>query len=479
MTVAGSDSAAPRYRFAGQDGAVWLGLRVVPLAALAAGVVLAVGGLYLGFPVPVAVLVLVAGVVLASVPIAGQRGAEWLGPLTRRATSAATSADRWSTNPCGALAVASSSSRVLRLPREYGRLRLLDAEGGAVGVVDDAAARAYTVVLAVAGVDRFTLMDPGEQAARLSGWGNALSGLAADPDIRRIQWVERAGPDRRDATAWLRERAATRDDADAVDDYAALATRLSSAARRHEVWLAVQLSRRSGGSRTGGRAAVGERVREVMSALLAADLVARPLPVAELGWLLRRFVDHQVGPVDAEPLVGQLGPSSRRTGWAELRTDDSWHRSFAIAGWPRVPVPASWLEPLLAGWSPPAVRTLSLHLQPVPPPVAAREARAARTRARLDRAERLRLGLTDAPAIAWAETDAEDTEQELLAGYRLHRVAGVISCTAGDLAGLDEACRSVRAAAAAARVDLRPMHGQHDVGLLASLPLCRVDGRAS
>ena len=176
---------------------------------------------------------------------------------------------------------------------------------------------------------------------------------------------------------------------------------------------------------------------------------------------------------------GQVGPSSRRTDWTALRTDDSWHRSFAIVGWPRVPVPAGWLEPLLATASPHAVRTVSLHLQPVTPAVAARETRAARARARLDSADRSRLGFTDATATAWAEADAAGTEEELLAGYRLHRVSGVVTCTADSLPALDDACRSVRAAASAARVDLRPMHGQHDVGFLASLPLCRVNGRAS
>jgi hypothetical protein len=124
------------------------------------------------------------------------------------------------------------------------------------------------------------------------------------------------------------------------------------------------------------------------------------------------------------------------------------------------------------------VRTVALHLTAVPPGVAARETRAARTRAQLDGADRTRLGFTDTTVTAWAEADAVSTEEELLAGYRLHRIAGIVTCTADSLTALDDACRSVRAAASTARIDLRALHGQHDVGFLASLPLCRVNGRA-
>ena len=293
MTSAQPDVAASRYRFAGGDGTVWLGLRAAPLTAIAVALFATVGGLYVGVPLPLAVLVLVAGVALALVPVAGQAGVEWLSPLARRWAAIASRKASVVDRAVKRVPVQRYPTRVLRLPTEYGRLRLLDAEIGAVGVVDDPAARAYTVVLAVAGADRFALLDSGEQAARLAGWGTALSALAADPEIRRVQWVERAGPDLRDPGAWLRERSgATEDDAGAVEDYSAMAAHLKAGARRHEVWLAVQLSRRVGETRTGGRAVVADRVREIAAALLAADLVARPLPVADVGWLLRRFADH-------------------------------------------------------------------------------------------------------------------------------------------------------------------------------------------
>jgi hypothetical protein len=479
MSTTPPPTVAVRYQFTGNDRTVWLGLRPLPLAALVAAVFATVGGLYVGVPLPVAVVVLVIGVMLALVPVAGQCAAEWVAPLARRSAATLAARQRWSSGPGEVTPRPIGPQRVLRLPKEYGRLRLLDVEGGTVGMFDDPAARAYTVVLAVAGVDRFALLEPAEQARQLSGWGTALSALAADPEIRRVQWVQRSGPDLRDPAAWLRDRARTTVDAvDAVADYTAMTRQLTESAGRHEVWLAVQLARRTGEGRVGARPAVADRVREIAATLLAADLLARPLPAAEMGWLLRRFTDHAAAEEASAGFDGQVGPSSRRIGWSELRTDDSWHRSFAVTGWPRVPVPAGWLEPLLATASLHAVRTVALHLTPVPPGVAARETRAARTRARLDGADRTRLGFGDNASTAWAEADAASTEEELLAGYRLHRIAGIVTCTADSLAALDDACRSVRAAASAARVDLRPLHGQHDVGFLASLPLCRVNGRA-
>jgi hypothetical protein len=113
----------------------------------------------------------------------------------------------------------------------------------------------------------------------------------------------------------------------------------------------------------------------------------------------------------------------------------------------------------------------------VSPAAAVRQARAARSRARLDAADRSRFGLTDTAAVQAAADEATAAEEELVAGYRLTRLSAVVTCSASTLAELDDACRAVRTAAAAARLDLRACHGEHDLALLASMPLCRPYGR--
>ena len=64
-----------------------------------------------------------------------------------------------------ALAAPVAAAVRVRLPREYGRLRLRSCPDGYVGVVVDAATRTATVIFAVGGIDRFPLLDAVDQDA--------------------------------------------------------------------------------------------------------------------------------------------------------------------------------------------------------------------------------------------------------------------------------------------------------------------------
>ncbi len=452
----------PRYRFAGTAGVVWLGLPLLPVATIAVTVAATVTALYAGAPLPVGVVLLVAGAAAALVPVSGRPLVEWL-PPARRHTAAAT---RWTAPLRG---TTGSARWTVNLPGRSGRLTLLDHDG--VALVDDPAGRASTVVLSVAGTDRFPLLDPPEQARLLAGWGDAIAALAADPRLRRIQWVERAGPDRDGLDRWLTDRAPT--DGDGVADYQAMVAAVTATAVRHEVFLALAYARPRASS--GGE--IVAAVRDALRALLIADLAARPLSVTECAGLLRRYSDVEFPDAVLLHAGEQVGPASQLRRWDHLRTDDTVHRSFAVTGWPRVPVAPGWLEPLLLATPPAVTRTVSVHLVPVPQAAAVRQARAARSRARLDAADRNRFGLTDTAAVQAAADEATAAEEELVAGYRLTRLSAVVTCSASTLAELDGACRAVRTAAAAARLDLRACHGEHDLALLASMPLCRASGR--
>jgi hypothetical protein len=75
--------------------------------------------------------------------------------------------------------------------------------------------------------------------------------------------------------------------------------------------------------------------------------------------------------------------------------------------------------------------------------------------------------------------DAAALEVELAAGFRMLHTRGVVTVHAPDPQRLQQATSSLRTLAATHRLDLRPLHGQHDLGLVATLPLALMPGRAS
>jgi hypothetical protein len=116
---------------------------------------------------------------------------------------------------------------------------------------------------------------------------------------------------------------------------------------------------------------------------------------------------------------------------------------------------------------------MAVHLQPLSTADAARAARATRTRAELDRADRFRLGLADTAQADRAVQTGGDLDAELVAGHSALRLSAVLTVSAANLTGLEEASRQLRQAATACRLQLRPLHGQHELALAATVPLCR------
>ena len=210
---------------------------------------------------------------------------------------------------------------------------------------------------------------------------------------------------------------------------------------------------------------------EFAQRLLSAQLVARPLRPADVAGVFSRLLGV---PENHQNAGAGVGPVSRRTGWDHVRVDDCWHRSFLVAGWPGSPVGPGWLSPLLLSSPPVGARTLAVHLLPVSAEQGARIARAARTRAELDRVDRARLGLPPSAAADQAVAESADMDAELVAGHTTHRLAALITCSADSPAALDEACRATRDAAVTAGLQLRPLHGQHHLALAGAVPLCRL-----
>ena len=401
------------------------------------------------------------------------------------------------------------------LPPECGRLYLRSLDSGAgdtapIGVLFDRDSRDLTVIFEVIGTDRFGLLDPAGQDSQLTRWGTCLSVLAADPRVQRVQWLTHSRPD---MSSHVDERClheAVADDGDTeppghpkgtfdipggvlLADYQDLVGRATRAALRHEHLLTLTLSPASTGrGKTVGRpgraaaAAAGQDhtlvdgVRDLAALLLSADLLPHPLSPAELGSTIRRLCDPNLpdhylperSQAPADPR--QWGLLSRRRQWDSCRTDDTVHRSYAVTGWPRLALPADWLAPLLHTPPPDGTsRTLAIHAQPVTPAHAARQARAATAKARLDAADRSRLGFSPATTDTLAQTDAAAREAELVAGYRLTVLTALLTVSAPDPDRLAAASRAVQTLSVTHRLDLRPLHGQHPNGLVGCLPLGR------
>jgi hypothetical protein len=443
------------------SGGVWLGMGMGRVAVLGVGLLTAIAALTGGLPIAAAIVPVLVAVAFAGARVAGRPLLDWLVPLTAHCAAGGTGTLHWRTT-APTLPLRPGSTGRLRLPSEFGRPRLEQCpDDPAIGMVLDPSTRSITVVFDVCGPDRFPLLDDSERDGLIAGWGEALAVLAdTDDALTRLQLIERAHP----APALTDPAISSGPQADGWQrELAALAT-------GHDSRLAAQwVCHRLDGAAI---ATIVGRAQLVSRTLLSARLLTRPLTASETR---TDILSTLAGPVAG----GGAAALSRRADWTQVRLDDRFHRSFAVASWPTGPVGATWLSPLLLVAPEAATRTVALHLERVTPAAAARVARTRRAKAVLDQSDRARFGMTSSAALEVAEAAGVEMDAELAAGYRTHRLAGVVTLSADTVDALDQAGRALRQAAALCRIELRPLHGQHDLALAATAPLCRMRLRGS
>jgi type IV secretory pathway VirB4 component len=163
-----------------------------------------------------------------------------------------------------------------------------------------------------------------------------------------------------------------------------------------------------------------------------------------------------------------LGPPAVELEHDRLRIGARHRASFAVTGYPRE-VSRGWLAPLLH-----AARDadVALHIEPVPPPLAADRLR--RQRARLESTRRLeqeRGRLAD-PTVAAAAEDAEELAARLARGEsKLYRSGLYLSVEAAGRAELDERIERLRAICASLLLHAVPASFRPLEGWLSTLPL--------
>ncbi|HET8892903.1 MAG TPA: hypothetical protein VFM96_02245 [Gaiellaceae bacterium] len=163
-----------------------------------------------------------------------------------------------------------------------------------------------------------------------------------------------------------------------------------------------------------------------------------------------------------------LGPPALELEHDRVRIGERWHASFAVTGYPHE-VSRGWLAPLLR-----AARDadVALHIEPVPPPVAADRLR--RQRARLESTRRLEAerGRLSDPAVAAAAEDAEELAARLARGEsKLFRSGLYLSVSANSRDELDERTQRLRAICASLLLHVVPASFRPIEGWLSTLPL--------
>ncbi|MGP0029839.1 MAG: SCO6880 family protein [Acidimicrobiales bacterium] len=454
MTPAGA-----RYRFGPRErGGALAGWRAGQILTVALG--LLVGVVVLRSQpdvtgVGAALVILVVCVALATWPLSGRTGEQWIPVVVR-----------WSARRAG--------RRGRRRTDALGGLRLLSAGRRDMGVVHDVRARTLTGALALRG-QSFALLAPDDQDRRVAGWSAVLASLAREGSpVRRVQWVAASFPDEgHGVRAHLRERGTADPAAACAASYRSLLHDMDANAGTHIVTLAVQV--RSGRSHQEGCQVLAREIEQLVRQLGDADVGVDAVLTADgLAASLRRTYEPNAAPAPAPgpgtPSPADPWPMAMSEEWATLRVDGMVHATFWVAEWPRVEVRSDFLAPVLLS---PVRSTFSLVMEPLAPDHALRKVEASRTADMADAELRRRSGFVFTARHARESEMLARRESELADGHASFRYAGFVTVSAGSEAELANACDAVQHAAGQSRLILRRLYGDQAAAYTCTLPLGR------
>lgn len=490
-----------QYEFgsAAEDRTLVMGLRASQAAILTGGLTVAVGLARAGGgsarSFGAAVLCIAVAASLALWPVGGQTLEEWI-PIALQWTTTRLGRRRrrfsalplLGHDPAGEAAQAPPTSlagtRILMVPVE-------GASAREIGVAHDARAGTYTAVLSVRGRS-FQLADTPDRQRRLASWGSLLAGLArASSPIHRIQWVERTAPEDSDAMGrYLAAARAVPRDHPTLASYLELVDHAGPAAPAHESLVVVTVAtsrarraiRQAGGGHDGAVQVLLRELHSLRRLLAAADLAVDGILTPRLlaGTLRTAFDPHARAALARRATAANdeggtdpanAWPLTTETHWSSYRTTDVWHATYWIAQWPRSPVGADFLAPLMLGTT--AMRTVSVTMEPVSPLRAHREVEHAVLKSQADEELRARAGFAATARRRRAQETAARREQELADGHADYRLSGHVTVTAGSPGDLEAACGEVEQAAQQSFLELRRLHGRQEEAFTWTLPLGR------
>jgi hypothetical protein len=489
-------SAARSYRFG--DSAppgVLLGLPLRQAMPVMAGVVWLAACLQTPLGVPGGLAGLVVGVVVAFGRWHGSPLADTLVPAARIAVAARVGRRTWHRPVllgAGGEALPPVLDGLELIGHHRGDTMVSGSTAPGLAVVRDRRRHTLTGALHVVGRG-FPLAAAEDQDRMLAGWGAALSPFARPHSpVVQVAWQAWAGPaEMSEHDEFLAATAPTHDSATGdgpLLDYLALVDQQASATRAQRVLVTVTIDqrrvRRQGHSSRldAGIEALADELERFQQRLGAAGLtVDGPLGTSALTAAIRLRSD----PTRAGQLATltrslaaaagrgstEWGPMTVEPDWATVRIDGSWHRTYRVAGWPQLPVPADWLGSLLG--EPTTTRTVCVVLEPVPITQSARAADREAMAREADADAKGRRGFRITALDRQRLSRVEDRERELAEGHAEFRFTGLVDIAAPDPEALDDAAGGVEQAAAQSLIDLRPLDARHDQAWAACLPLGR------
>jgi hypothetical protein len=401
--------------------------------------------------VGLAVLILAVCGAMATWPVSGRTGDQWLPVVVR-----------WSTRRL-------SRGGMRRMDALCG-LRVVSVGSNGMGAVHDRRGRTLTAGLSVRGRG-FALVGPDEQDRRVAGWSSVLATLAREGSlIRRVQWLAASFPDQGHGVRdYLADHTAADPASACVASYEALLSEIDADASTHDVVLTVQVR-------------VTKSV-EMAGAVLQRELasLARLLPDADIevtriltgddfvAWLMRTYEPH---PAAAGGTTASTDPwpMAMQEEWARVRVDGLLHATFWVAEWPRTDVRSDFLAPLLLGS---ARVTLSVVMEPLGPEKAVRKVEASRTADLADSELRRRGGFMSTARHSRESEVLVRREEELAEGHASFRYSGFITVTAATDSEMDAACDVVQHATSQARLVIRRLYGDQAGAYTCTLPLAR------
>lgn len=367
----------------------------------------------------------------------------------------------------------------------------LGAPGTQVAVSHDRDGDMIAASLRVSG-RQFGLLERAEQDWMVDAWGNAIGAFVSERSpvvsVRWSQWAAPAGLD--EHRAWVGEHLAAEPLTDVQEAYETLLREAGSQAIRHEVLVTVTVAvgkvkrRRDETDRvsSAAEALLGE-MRLFAQRLEGAGLiVSGVLTPSEWARAMRLRLDpssrlvldgrlRSLGDAAGGANPASAGPSAAVTEWNAWHTDGSWHRAMRVTEWPRLDVEATWLADLMlyAG----SVRTMAVILEPVARSKSQRSILRDAAKIESDATHRTEKGFRVGAKHRRAKQAVEEREEELVAGYGEFVYAGLLCVTAPTLEELDDATDEVSQVAASLGIEVRPLHGRHDIAIVATLPVAR------
>ncbi len=444
-----------RYRFGPRErGGALAGWRAGQILTVAVGLAVAVLVLQArpdALGAAVAVIVLAACGVLATWPVNGRTGDQWLPVVVR-----------W-----GARRAAPRGTRRMD---SLGGLRLLAVGSRHMGVVHDCKERTLTAALSVRG-QGFALLGPDDQERRVTGWSSVLATFAREGSpIRRVQWLAAASPDEGHGVRRHLASHKTADPASAcVASYEGLLSEMDAHARTHDVVLTVQV--RVPRSVDVGAAALRRELAALSRLLLDADVVVDGvLSDDDLAARLMRTYEPYRAPPDGGAAPSDPWPMAMNEEWSHGRVDGLVHATFWIAEWPRTEVRSDFLAPLLLGS---ARVTLSVVMEPLGPEKAVRKVEASRTADIADAELRRRNGFVFTARHSRQSEVLARREAELADGHASFRFSGYVTVSSPTEGELVTACEAMQHAASQARLVVRRLYGDQARSYTCTLPLAR------